>query len=160
MDRTSKSGKGKKTLLFILLIAIIGLAVFFLSTAKKESAADEKFTMSTNAERVEFLNKQGWIVKPDPISKEEIIIPSEFNELYQKYAELQTKQGFDIEKHKGAKATLISYQVLNYPGHTDNVTANMLVVDDRLIGGEITLNEENGFTEALITEATQTFLQQ
>ncbi len=158
MERTSKSSQGKKVLLFALLIAVIGFAVFFLNAAKKEADDDERFSMSSNAERVEFLNEQGWIVKPDPVSKEEITIPSEFNELYGKYAELQASQGFDLEKYKGEKAMLISYQVLNYPGHTENVTANMLISDDRLIGGEITLNEENGFTEPLISELTQTYL--
>ena len=155
MSKCAKDGKGKKILLFVLLIAIIGLAVYFLAAAKKEADSDKIFTMSSNAERVEFLNKQGWIVKPDPLSKEEILIPAEFNELYQQYAELQKSQGFDIEKHKGEKAMLISYQVLNYPDHTENVVANMLIADGKLIGGEITLNEENGFTEPLITAGTQ-----
>ena len=155
MSKCAKDGKGKKILLFVLLIAIIGLAVYFLAAAKKEADSDMIFTMSSNAERVEFLNKQGWIVKPDPLSKEEILIPAEFNELYQQYAELQKSQGFDIEKHKGEKAMLISYQVLNYPDHTENVVANMLIADGKLIGGEITLNEENGFTEPLITIGTR-----
>ena len=44
---------------------------------------------------------------------------------------------------------------MNYPDHTENVVANMLIADGKLIGGEITLNEENGFTEPLITIGTR-----
>ncbi|MGN0586208.1 MAG: DUF4830 domain-containing protein [Oscillospiraceae bacterium] len=149
MGRSGKSG-GKKLLLFLLLAAIIVLAVYFITAAKKEADDDAKFAMCSNSERVEFLNKHGWIVKPDPVSKENVTIPSEFNDLYKKYAELQATQGFDLEKYKGKEAILYSYTVLNYPGYSENVTANLLVSDDRLIAGEITLNEENGFTEPLI----------
>lgn len=157
MKKDSKSGK-VRTLLFILLAAVVALAVYFLSAAKDEAESDMLFTMSTNAERVEFLNKQGWIVSPDPVSKETITIPSEFNDVYGKYAELLTSQGFDLEKFKGREAELISYRVLNYPEHPDNVTANLIIVDDKLIGGDITLNEENGFTEPIIAETAQTLV--
>lgn len=158
MERTKKSGKSLKFLLFIILAAVAVFAVFALTKAKNEADSDIKFTMSTNTERIEFLNTQGWIVKPDPISKENVTIPSEWNDVYSEYAELQRSQGFDLEDHKGKEAQLISYMVLNYPGHTENVLANMLIVDNRLIGGEITLDEENGFTEPLITKNTQTYL--
>ncbi|MGN0609334.1 MAG: DUF4830 domain-containing protein [Oscillospiraceae bacterium] len=158
MERTKKSGKGIKVLLFLILAAAVVFAVFALTKAKNEADSDIKFTMSTNAERIEFLNTQGWIVKPDPISKETVTIPSEWNDVYSQYAELQRSQGFDLEDYKGKEAQLISYMVLNYPGHAENVTANMLIADNRLIGGEITLDEENGFTEPLITKNTQTYL--
>lgn len=154
MGRSGKSG-GKKLLLFMVLAAVIVLAVYFLSAAKKEADNDARFAMCSNSERVEFLNRQGWIVKPDPVSKEKVTIPAEFNELYKKYAELQTAQGFDLDKYKGKEATLYSYTVLNYPEHSENVTANLLVSDDRLIAAEITLNEENGFTEPLIKVAEE-----
>ena len=63
------SKKGLKILLFLILAAVAVFAVLIFSKAKSESEADEMFTMSTNAQRVEFLNTQGWIVKPDQISK-------------------------------------------------------------------------------------------
>lgn len=150
MGRSSEKGTGKKLLLFVMLAAVIALAAYFLINAKKEAENDAAYAMSTNAERVEFLNKQGWIVKPDPMSQEEILIPAEFNDVYKEYQALQKSQGFDLEKYKGMPVELISYRVLNYPGYTENITANMLISDGRLIGGDITLNEENGFTKPLV----------
>lgn len=41
MSKCAKDGKGKKILLFVLLIAIIGLAVYFLAAAKKEADSDK-----------------------------------------------------------------------------------------------------------------------
>lgn len=154
MGRTSV-GKGKKLILFMLLAALVIAAIYLLSAAKAAADDDVYFAMSSNAERVEFLNKQGWIVSPDPLSKEEITIPSEFNELYEKYDEFQDEQGFDLDDYKGKKAIIYSYKVLNYPNYPENVTANLIVVNNRLVGGEITLNEENGFTVPLISESSQ-----
>lgn len=152
------SKKGIKICLFLTLIVAAIAAVAFWGKAKSETEADELLAMSSNAQRVEFLNKQGWIVKPDPVSKEDITIPSEFSGVYADYAALQQSQGFDLEKYKGKNASVITYQVLNYPDHPENVTATMLICDDRLIGGDISLSGDDGFTEALITASTQTYL--
>lgn len=154
----SSSKKGIKTLLFLLLAAVAAAALIFFFKAKSETETDEMFTMPSNAQRVEFLNKQGWIVKPDPVSKEEITVPSEFTGVYADYAALQQSQGFSFEKYKGRKATVITYQVLNYPDHPENVTATMLISDDRLVGGDISLSGDDGFTEPLLSAAAQTFL--
>ncbi len=162
MSRTSggKSGTGKKFILFIILAALVIMAVYLLSAAKAAADDDIYFSMSSNAERVEFLNKQGWIVSPDPVSKEEITIPAEFNELYEQYDEFQDEQGFDLDDYKGKEAVIYVYNVLNYPGYPENVTANLIIVNNRLVGGEITLNEEGGFTVPLISEAERARLEQ
>ena len=152
------SNKGFKIILFLILTAVAAAAVIFFSKAKDEAETDEMFTMPTNATRVEFLNEQGWIVSPDPISKEDVTIPSVFDGAYAEYADLQKEQGFDLEKFAGRKAEIIKYQILNYPDHPDGVTAAMIICDDRLIGGDISVSGEDGFTIALISPSAQTFL--
>lgn len=157
----SSSKNGMKFFLFLILAAIAAIALIFFCKAKSEIESDEMFTMPSNAERVEFLNKQGLIVAPDPISKEEAAIPSEFEGVYADYAELQKSQGFDLESHKGETASIITYKVMNYPGNPDNVTATMLLLDGRLIGGDITVASDDGQNEVkpLISAAAQTLLQ-
>lgn len=150
--------KGKRFLAFTVLIAFIGLAGYFLTAAKKEAEDDIYFSMSSNVQRVDFLNRQGWIVNPEPVSTEEITIPSEFNEIYERYDEFQDEQGFDLDDYKGKKATIYTYKVLNYPEYPENVVANMIIANNRLIAGEVTLNEENGFTVPIISKNTQTLL--
>lgn len=152
------SKKGMKILLFMVLIIVAIAAIAFWGKAKSETEADEILAMSSNAQRVEFLNKQGWIVKPDPLSREEITVPSDFEGVYAEYAALQESQGFNLEKYKGKPATLFTYQVLNYPDYPENVVATLVVSSDRLIGGDISMKGEGGFTEPLVTPATQTYL--
>lgn len=152
------SKKGIKIFLFLVLIIVAIAAIAFWGKAKSETEADNILAMSSNAQRVEFLNKQGWIVKPDPLSREEITVPSDFDGVYAEYAALQESQGFDLEKYKGKPATLFTYQVLNYPDYPENVVATLVVSSDKLIGGDISLTGENGFTEPLIAPSTQTYL--
>jgi hypothetical protein len=137
--------------LFIILIILIAIAIVFVKKAATEKTLDEAYAMSSNAERVAFLNEQGWIVKPDPISSEEVTIPTEWGSDFADYLALEKSQGFDLEKYAGENAEVFTYAVLNYPDYPENVTANMIVKDGRLIGGEVMLNTDDGFIQALVT---------
>ena len=150
----SKSSKARgKGVLAVLLVLVIAAAVFLLGKAKQEADSDKFFAMSGNAERVEFLNRQGYIVKPDPVRREDVTVPSEFNDTYKSYVEMQQAQGLDLAEHKGDKATLFSYAVLNYPEYSENVFADLLVADDKLIACQLRYDdEENGFVKPLITK--------
>ena len=150
----SKSSKSRsKGVLVVLLVLAVAAAVFLLGKAKQEADSDRFFAMSGNAERVEFLNRQGYIVKPDPVRREDVTVPSEFNDTYQSYVEMQQAQGLDLAEHKGDKATLFSYAVLNYPEYSENVFADLLVADNKLIACQLRYDdEENGFVKPLITK--------
>lgn len=150
----SKSSKSRsKGVLVVLLVLAVAAAVFLLGKAKQEADSDRFFAMSGNAERVEFLNRQGYIVKPDAVRREDVTVPSEFNDTYQSYVEMQQAQGLDLAEHKGDKATFFSYAVLNYPEYSENVFADLLVADNKLIACQLRYDdEENGFVKPLITK--------
>jgi hypothetical protein len=150
--------RGKKSkkiwlLLFVILLCLIAAAVAFVRKASAEKTLDEAYAMSTNAERVAFLNEQGWIVKPDPISTEEVTIPSEWGSDFADYLALERSQGFDLEKYAGETAEVFTYSVLNYPDFPENVTANMIIKDGKLIGGEVMQNTDGGFIQTLVTRS-------
>lgn len=150
----SKSSRARgKVALAVLLVLVIAAAVFLLGKAKQEADSDKFFAMAGNAERVEFLNRQGYIVKPDPVRREDVTVPSEFNDTYKSYVEMQQAQGLDLAEYKGDKATLFSYAVLNYPEYSENVFADLLVADNKLIACQLRYDdEENGFVKPLITK--------
>ena len=157
----SKSSRARgKVALAVLLVLVIAAAVFLLGKAKQEADSDKFFAMAGNAERVEFLNRQGYIVKPDPVRREDVTVPSEFNDTYKSYVEMQQAQGLDLAEHKGDKATLFSYAVLNYPEYSENVFADLLVADNKLIACQLRYDdEENGFVKPLITKGLTDFEQ-
>jgi hypothetical protein len=148
----ARAKKSKKVfiILFVILLCI-GLAVFFVVKAREEKALDEIFAMASNSERIGFLNSQGWIVKPDPVREEVVTLPTEFNDTFSEYLKLQESQGFDLKKYSGEDVTIYVYDILNYPDYPEGIQANMIVNNDRLIGGEIRQDAENGFIIPLIT---------
>ncbi len=78
----------------------------------------------------------------------EVIIPSEFDDTYKAYNEIQKKQGFDLEKYKGSGVKRWTYEIKNYPGYAEDsgcIRANMLVCDGKVIGGDICSVELDGF---------------
>lgn len=150
-----KRKRSAKGIFLLAALAVLGGLLYFVISAKDEAEADKLFTFECNAERVEYLNGLGYIVEPDP-EKTNITIPPEFNEAYTEYNELQKSQGFDLLPYAGKEATRYTYNVLNYPDHTENVVINMIFDDHRLIGADITYNDaENGFTKALISDTMQ-----
>ena len=155
--RESGRKKGRGIFLAIVFIILGGLAWFVLA-AKDEAKTEKQFTFECNAERVEFLNKCGLIVEPEPESKD-IGIPAEFNDSYNEYNGLQKSQGFDLLPYSGKKVTMYSYRILNYPDIPENVFVNLLFDDHLMIGADITYNDaENGCTRPLIGETIQSGL--
>jgi hypothetical protein len=150
MARAKKS-KRVWIILFVILLCLVGGSAFFLLKAREEKALDEIFSMSSNSERISFLNSQGWIVKPDPVREEEVTLPTEFNDTYSEYLTLQASQGFNLPKYAGEDVTIYVYDILNYPDYPEGIEANMIISSNRLIGGEIRQNAENGFIVPLLT---------
>lgn len=104
---------------------------------------------NTNELRVSYLENLGWQIDKSPFETQEIIIPSKFNSVYSNYNSLQKINGFDLSCYKGKTAIRYSYNVLNYPDETQKVKANLIILDGRLIGGDISSSALNGFMNGL-----------
>jgi len=105
--------------------------------------------LSTNKQRVAFLNSLGWQVDNDPVEVAEVIIPQTFNAVYKNYNAIQKTQGFDLLKYRSVRAKRWTYNVTNYPGVTEGVRANLLVYNNKLIGGDVSSVSINGFMQGL-----------
>ena len=86
--------------------------------------------------RLRFLKGHGWEVLDTPVMEKEITVPKSFDEVYTRYNEdIQLPSGFDLRKYAGKQVTLYTYVVINYPTE-DEVTANILVYENKIIGGD------------------------
>ncbi len=135
-----------------LCLSIGGIAVF----TPKESADVLKNTVDTAAktseQQVGFLNSFGYEVESEPALIEEVIIPSEFDEDYENYNNCQKLSGFDLSKYKGDRVKKYTYRVTNYPDYTGGVNANLLVYKGKVIGGDISSAESDGFVHGFVKE--------
>lgn len=127
-----------------LILALIVLAVPGKAVAPSGSAPNT--LADTNERRLAFLKQFGWEVRPEPEEVAEITIPCEFDQVYQKYNDLQKEQGFDLFKYRGKRVKRWTYVVTNYPGAEGVlVRANLLIYRNRIIGGDISSAEIDGF---------------
>lgn len=124
------------------------------TAAAAGSAEDSESAVSTLAltddERIAYLGACGWEVDADSCTIREVIIPTDFDETYQNYADLQARQGFDLEKLKGKRVKQITYTVTNYPDGED-VIAELLVYRGNVVAGDIcSMKTDGGFTRGLM----------
>ncbi len=128
----------------------IGAAAAF---SPKESADVLKHSFDTagktTEQQVTFLQNFGYEAEKEPVLIEEIVIPSEFSEEYTTYNDLQKISGFDLSKFKGYRAKKYTYRILNYPDYKGEVVANLIVYKGKIIGGDVSSKELNGFTHGL-----------
>lgn len=67
----------------------------------------------------------------------EVVIPTEFNQTYEKYNELQKEIGLDLEKFKGKSVQKVTYELKN----SKTKYAVLLIYKGKVIGGHLTNGE-------------------
>ena len=145
-----KTSKRELIIIGVGVLAFIITAVLLLASPGSRSAsalADSGYTLSADGadERLAFLSQFGWQCDAEPVSVKEVIIPAKFNDVYEQYNQLQLRQGFDLQALSGRRVKLWTYRVTNYPGSTGDVVANLLVLDGRVVGGDISSTLLDGF---------------
>ena len=71
-------------------------------------------------------------VSEKPVEVVEITLPTEFNDVYEKYNALLKESGYDLSLYKGKKCKRYTYLI-----PSQNARANILVSDGKIIGGDI-----------------------
>lgn len=156
-----KSDLLKKILIFtvVTIFAVIG---GIISVSDKKAATVGNFdnvplNAETHTERKAFFSHFGWEIADEPIEVKETVIPSEFDQTYSDYNELQKNQGFNLEKYKNTRVKAWSYEILNYPGYENSnstIRGNLLICDGKIIGGDICSIELGGFIHGFSNEET------
>lgn len=109
--------------------------------------------VTDNAGRIAFLSSFGWQVDEEPWEILEIVIPDEFDNVYEQYNQLQQKQGYDLTRWHGKTARRYTYRILNYPNPPGTVYANLIVCDGQIIAGDVSSVALNGFMHGLVYES-------
>ena len=134
--------RNKVTDILICLLCVFIIALILVNAEYRTDVpcvADDVITS--------FFENNGWIVDPDSESVTDKTLPLFFDETNREYSLLQQNQGFDIEKYRGKKISVITYTLLNYPEYEDNgnVYINLLVYDNEIIGADILCTSIHGF---------------
>ena len=147
---TAKLSKQKLLLIAALLVAVVVVLCLCLhgsgnssetpDTAQEPVAVDVK----TNEGRVAFLASFGWEVAEEPVQTQEVRVPAEENEVFQRYNELQRSQGYDLTQYAGKTLRRYVYTITNYPGGEGTYYATVLVYKNEVAGGDVCSAAQNG----------------
>ena len=143
--------KSKQIKLFLLIVFVLVtvISLFVLSKENSDVVNTDKTSIkaSTESERLSFISQFGWEIDEDPVEVCEVIIPSEFDEVYTSYNEIQLEQGFDLKTYSGMRVKKWTYSIKNYPGHENKnyIRINILVYDGLVVGGDVCSIELDGF---------------
>ena len=145
---TFRSSRLKWLLLIALCALAVGAFLYFGGSRPASHNGAIVLRAGNAAERLAFISQFGWDVAEDPVQVTEILIPAEFDEVYEKYNEIQKAQDLDLSLYAGKRVKKWTYAVRNYPGYegrADGIELNMLICDGTVIGGDVCSTELNGF---------------
>lgn len=140
----------------VCLFSVLGIALIVaVCPISTPTLASPYVSGDTAAERKAFINGFGWEIEEDPVSVEDVVIPSQFGEVYENYNRLQKEQGYDLLPYAGRTVKKWTYAVTNYPGYAQSavfVRLTLLVCHGVIIGGDVCSVELDGFMHGFAYE--------
>lgn len=146
--------------LAVAVLCMVTVAGAFVFMGQCFSDGGETATQPVNSKVADsdailaFISNFGWEVSEEPDEVREVIIPSEFDDVYTNYNAIQTAQGYDLTDYAGERVKKWTYTVKNYPGYTDEecIKINILVYDGTVIGGDVCSVRLDGFMHGFSKE--------
>ena len=141
----------KKQILSMLICVLVLIAVLVIAVVWPSGGAAETLSPlggQDDQQRIAFLTELGYTVDPGTPSVREVLIPDEFDDVFQQYNELQKQAGMDLEPYHGKRVKCWTYKILNIPDEGE-VRANIYVYKDKIIGGDISSTALDGFMHGL-----------
>ena len=142
-----KKHSGKTVIIGVIFIA----AAVLWGIIRLNSQTAEGIPGATDKERTDYIKSFGYEVGTVPDKIEEIRIPVNFDEAYEQYNAIQREQGFDLRKYRAYYAKKYTYSIKNFDGESSPVPicANVLVIDGKIVGADISSSEANGLMTVL-----------
>ena len=140
---TAKVSKCKMIAVVCILAAVI-CGAWMLLRGEESGVQDAALDLGTDEGRIAFLKTYGWEVAETPVEVQEVRIPEESSEIFEKYNALQRSQGFDLTGFAGKQVKRYVYQVTNHANGVSPVYATLLICKNAVIGGDITATDGSG----------------
>ena len=141
----------KKKAVCTVIIAGLVMALLIVLTGRiPDPEPAQQPELTTNEERVSYLDSLGWQVDPEPVETLQFLLPAQLEGTYLAYNELQLTQGFDLAPYCGKQLARYTYTVTNYPNRQDGVQVNLYLYENRPVAGDILCPGEDGFQETLL----------
>ena len=147
---TARISHKTKAALAVILAGVLLIAAILLAGRLRPQEESPQWQLTTNEERIRYLESMGWQVEPEPVETLQFLLPAELEEPYLTYNELQDAQGFDLSACCGKQVSRYTYTVTNYPGRSQGVQANLYVCEGQPVAGDILCAGADGFQDTLV----------
>ncbi|MBD5103780.1 MAG: DUF4830 domain-containing protein [Ruminococcaceae bacterium] len=137
MSRKGKLGI-KQIALFVIIVLVLVFLVNFTVNYVKGC-----FGSVSAEDAASFLKGYGWELDLKDCVQDEIVIPKDFSEVYERYNALQLKQGYDLTKYRTDTVIRYTFKVRNFEGY-ENALAHVLTKGGKIIGGDICSTDLSG----------------
>ena len=145
----------KKAVCTVIIAGLVMALLIVLTGRMPDSEPAQQPELTTNEERVSYLDSLGWQVAPEPVETLQFLLPAQLEGTYLAYNELQLTQGFDLTPYCGNQLSRYTYTVTNYPNRQDGVQVNLYLYENRPVAGDILCPGEDGFQETLAFPETE-----
>lgn len=135
----------KKAIFIVIMAALILFGLIMLVTIDAPEKNEKTSTkISSDEKGAQYLSSLGWTVEVPALNKETVLIPKNFNDVFNKYNTLQQSQGYDLKNYAGKEVDLYTYKVTNHES-SDTVYAQLYVYKNKVIGGDVHSSSLDGF---------------
>ena len=112
-----------------IFLLMVGSSFHIISPPNEYLGIDN--SGATSPQRIHFLTELGYNVSPSSEESEEIKIPIEFGDVYNRYNEIQKESGTDLLDYRGAECVRYTYTE-----EESGLRLNVIVYEGRIIGGD------------------------
>ena len=109
------------------------------------AAGNNDANAKTNADRLIFIKDLGYTVTSNEPSVKAVNIPEVFYDVYENYNTFQKSAGYDLSLYKGCEVTIYTYKINPPDSYTGECVINIIVYNDRIIGGDVSSSALSGF---------------
>ncbi len=148
-----KMSKIKLILGFSIILILTIITTNFLTNSEiteTRTKASKEIILKTLEQKIDYIQQLGWEISQEPTEIVEIVIPKEFTDVYTNYNKIQIENGYNLENYKGKVAKKWTFNVTNFPESSEKVRCNLIISDNKLIGGDISSVAFDGFMTGLI----------
>ena len=132
----------KRVVFWLIMAALVIVGIILLVGASEQTRDAERHVqhavtgVRSEKNRVAYLAQYGWEVTSPALSEKTVVIPRDFNTVFNNYNELQKRQGFDLSEYRGMEVKQYTYTVIG-SDIGENVVAVLYVYAGSVIGGDV-----------------------
>ncbi len=139
---TAKLSKKKLLGAAAVIVALIVVLVACVKGGSGDLSAANP--AAQNDDRIAFLSSFGYTVNGEPAQTQQVRIPTEASEVFDRYNALQKSQGYDLSQYAGENVTRYVYLLENYDDSGKPWYATIFVYQGEIVGGDVACGEAGG----------------